>query len=304
MPDQADNLRRLLRHMEERGWRPEEVAGRPPRVRRARTVAITGGKGGVGKTSLAVNLGLALAASGRKTLLVDVDLGLASADLLLGLAPERSLAEVVLDDLPVRQALVRLPAGLDFLPGVAGVAQMADLAPVARQKLLAALAGLEDDYDFILLDTAAGAGESVRAFLRGADGVLAVATPEPAAITDAYALVKLLAAEGQSGVGLAVNMARSEREAQRVGERFAAVARQYLGAEIELLGSVPFDWQMAAAARQRRALLVAAPFAPASIAIRKLAAGLCRWAAPAGAAADRDAARGGVIALLRQAVGL
>jgi len=297
VPDQADSLRGLLRRMEALGWRAP--AGRPERPRRARTVAVTSGKGGVGKSSLAVNLGLALASSGREVLLVDADLGLASADLLLGLSPEATLAEVTLDDLPVRQALVPVAPGLDLLPGVAGVAELADLSPVARQQLIAALAALEDDYDLVLVDTAAGAGEGVRAFLRAADRVLVVATPEPAAVTDAYALVKLLRAEGQAELGLAVNMARSEREGRRVAERVAQVARRYLEAELELLGSVPFDWQVAAAARARRPLLAAAPYAPASHAVRTLAGRLVRWALPATEARGR----GGLVGLLSRAVG-
>lgn len=298
MPDQADNLRRLLQRLEDQGWRPQ--VERPEGSRRARIIAVTGGKGGVGKSSMAVNLGLSLANSGRKVLLVDADLGLASADLLLGLAPKVTLAEVALDGMPVRDALVRVTPGFDLLPGVAGVAELADMTPVARQVLISSLSGLDNEYDVILVDTAAGAGESVRAFLRAADRVLVVATPDPAAITDAYALVKLLSNEGVTGLGLAVNMARSEREGQRVAERIAFVARQYVGAELELLGSVPFDWEASSATRARRPVLLTAPYAPASIAVRRVAARLVEWALPAAELRERS----GLVGFLARAVGM
>jgi flagellar biosynthesis protein FlhG len=297
VPDQAENLRQLVQRLNAQG--PRAWPDRPVRARRARTVAVTGGKGGVGKSSLAVNLALALAGSGTRTLLVDADLGLASADLLLGLAPRASLAEVALDGLDARESLLAVAPRLDLLPGVAGVAELADLSPVARQGLIAALAGLEADYDLVLVDTAAGAGENVRAFLRGADRVLAVATPDPAAVTDAYALVKLLTAEGRGGLGLAVNLVRSEAEGDRIAERVALVARQYLGVGLDLLGSVPFDWQAAAAVRARRPLLAAAPYAPASLAIRRIAERLGRWALPSAEARER----GGLAAWLGRAVG-
>ncbi|HOX05729.1 MAG TPA: P-loop NTPase [Planctomycetota bacterium] len=292
MPDQAEGLRQLVRRLNVQGPRPRP--DEPAPGRRARTVAVTGGKGGVGKSSLAANLGLALAAAGRRTLLVDADLGLASADLLLGVRPRATLAEVALDGLEVREALVPVAPRLDLLPGASGVADLADLTPVARQTLIASLAGLDGEYDVLLVDTAAGAGEQVRAFLRAADRVLAVTTPDPAAVTDAYALFKLLAAEGHRGLGLTVNMARSEDEGARVAGRIAQVARRYLGAEIELLGSVPFDWQAAAAVRARRPLLTAAPFAPASHAVRRIGERLKSWALPA----VREGERGGLMAWL------
>jgi len=297
VPDQADSLRQMVRRLNAVG--PRAWAERPERQRRTRTVAVTGGKGGVGKSSLAVNLGLALAGSGTRTLLVDADLGLASADLLLGLSPRASLAEVALDGLPAREALVAVAPRLDLLPGAAGVAELADLSPVARDGLIAGMAGLEADYDLVLVDTAAGAGESVRAFLRAADRVLVVAAPDPAAVTDAYALVKILSAEGLTGLGLAANMVRSEDEGRRITGRIAQVAGQYLGVGLELLGSVPFDWQAAAATRARRPLLAAAPYAPASLAVRRMAERVRSWALPVA----REGERGGLVRWLGRAVG-
>lgn len=304
MPDQAENLRRLVRRLEARRGRQVVAAKREPAGRRGRVIAVSGGKGGVGKSSLAVNLGLAIAGSGRRVLLVDADLGLASADVLLGIEARYSLAEVALDEVPASQAVVRVAGGLDLLPGSSGVAEMADLKPVQLERLVAELARLERTYDAILVDTAAGAGEAVRSFLRAADRVVIVTTPEPPAITDAYALAKMLAREDQRQLGVAVNMARSEREGARVASRLAAVARQYTGIHLEELGAVPFDWEVAAAVRERRPLLVGRPRAAASVALRRLAARVWRWARPTASEMDARGAGSGVLAgVLRRAAG-
>jgi flagellar biosynthesis protein FlhG len=245
-------------------------------------VAVSGGKGGVGKSSLALNIGVAMAGAGRKVLLVDADLGLASLDVLLGLQPECSLAEVALDDRPLSDALVRIMPGLDLLPGASGVSAMADLGPVPVGQLLAGLSRMDSAYELVIVDTAAGAGEQVRAFLRAADRVAVVTTPEPTSITDAYALAKILTGERQSRLGLIVNMARSDREACRVADRLVEVARSYFDGRIEKLGTVPYDWQVGAAVRERRPLVSCRPVAPAAVAIRRLAGSLWRWAQPQG----------------------
>jgi flagellar biosynthesis protein FlhG len=277
MSDQAESLRRLVRQLESRAGRRLAPAGRAARPAGGRLIAVSGGKGGVGKSSLAVNLGLAMSATGRRVLLVDADLGLASLDVMLGVRAEYSLAEVALDDVPAERAVVRVAGGLDVLPGASGVAEMADLTPVRRQRLLAELTRLESRYSAILLDTAAGAGEEVRAFLRAADAVIVVTSPEPTAITDAYALAKLLAAEGQTRLGSVVNMSRSRREGERVGARLCEVALKYTGARIEQLGAVPFDWEMAAAVRERRPVLLGRPRSAASNALRRVAARTWHW---------------------------
>jgi flagellar biosynthesis protein FlhG len=301
MPDQAESLRQLVRQLEARGGCQVRASARPLSKRRARVVAVSGGKGGVGKSSLSVNLGLALAASGRRVLLVDADLGLASIDVLLGVQAEYSLAEVALDELPAGSALVRVAEGLDLLPGASGVAEMTALKPIQLDHLLAELTRLESGYEVVLIDTAAGAGEDVRAFLRAADRVVIVTNPEPTAITDAYALSKLLAREGQRQLGLVVNMARSEREGQRVATRLAAVGRRHAGLEIVQLGAVPFDWEVAAAVRERRPVLIGRPRAAASGAIRRVAASAWRWFQPRRGERERGTARMGLAGMFRRA---
>ncbi len=304
MSDQAENLRRLVRHLEKGKDYQVAAPARPLRRRRSRVIAVSGGKGGVGKSSVAVNLGLAMAATGRRVLLVDADLGLASLDVMLGLDARNSLADVVLDGLPAGQAVARIAGGLDLLPGASGVAEMTSLKPIQLDHLLAELTRLEGNYEVILVDTAAGAGGEVRAFLRAADRVVVVTTPEPTAITDAYALSKLLSRDGQRDLGVVVNMARSEREGQKVAARLAAVARRYAGVEIAQLGAVPFDWQVAAAIRERRPVMLGRPRCAASVALRRTASGVWRWAQPRQQELGEVGARQGLAGIFRRAVGM
>ena len=304
MADQAENLRRLVRSLEKSSAYQVAAPGRPARVRRSRVIAVSGGKGGVGKSNTSVNLGLAMAAAGRRVMLVDADLGLASLDVMLGLEAAASLADVALDELPAAEALVRVAGGLDLLPGASGVAEMTSLKPIHLDRLLAELARLEENYDVVLVDTAAGAGEDVRSFLRAADRVLIVTNPEPTAITDAYALAKLLTREGQRDLGVLVNMARSEREGARVAARLAAVARRYAGVEIAQMGAVPFDWHVAAAVRERKPVLLGRPRSAASVALRRAAAGIWRWAQIRRDEAAAPTGKRGLAGVFRRAVGM
>jgi flagellar biosynthesis protein FlhG len=303
MHDQAENLRRLVRRLEQSRGCQVPTPARAAHCRRSRVVAVSGGKGGVGKSSISLNLGLAVAAAGRRVLLVDADLGLASLDVLLGLEAPASLADVALDELPASRAVVRVAGGLDLLPGASGVAEMTSLKPIQLDRLQAELTRLERNYDLVLLDTAAGAGEDVRCFLRAADRVVVVTNPEPTAITDAYALCKLLAREGQRELGVLVNMARSEREGRLVAERLSAVARKFAGVEVAGLGAVPFDWQVAAAVRERRPVLLGRPRSAASVALRRSAAGVWRWAQPRRGEAAASGERRGLAGAIRRGVG-
>jgi len=305
MADQAESLRRLVRELESRHGRQVVSAARPSAVRRARVVAVTGGKGGVGKSSVALNLGLAMANNGRRVLLVDADLGLASLDVMTGVHAPASLAEVALDELPASRAVVSLTRGLDLLPGSSGVAEMADLKPIQIDRLMAELARLESNYDVVLIDTAAGAGEEVRSFLRAADRVLIVTNPEPTAITDAYALAKLLAREGQGNLGVLVNMARSEREGRVVASRLAGVAARYARVQIRQIGAVPFDWSVNTAVRERRPVLVSNPRSMASNALRRVAAVLWQWIQPGSSEQQgHGQPRPGLAGIMRRAVGV
>src|SRR5918992_1295006 len=201
------------------------------RHRRASVIAITSGKGGVGKSNIAVNLAIKFATVGKDVVLLDADLGLANADVLCNIDLPTNLSHVIARKKELREVMVKAPGGFSLIGGASGLARMADLTDADRQRLVDALAELEERADVILIDTGAGISPNVLTFTRAADHVLVVTTPEPTAITDAYAVVKVVSKRGAGKssyyepagrrVSLLVNQARSPGEAKVVYDRIA-----------------------------------------------------------------------------------
>ena len=241
-------------------------------VPRASVIAITSGKGGVGKTNLAVNLAITLSAAGKRVVLLDADLGLANADVLCNIDLPANLSHVIARRKELGEVLVQAPGGFSLIGGASGLARMADLTDADRQRLVDALGELEQKADVILIDTGAGISPNVLAFTRAADHVLVVTTPEPTAITDAYAVVKVVSRDhAERRISLLVNQARNPNEARIVHERIARVARQFLGVSVLDAGSVPEDEQVSLAVRKRTPFVLASPRSPASHAVTQLA---------------------------------
>ena len=161
-------------------------------VHSVQVIAVTGGKGGVGKTTVAVNLSLALAELGRRVVLLDGDLSLANIDVLLGLAPQYTLADLIDGHCELSDVLVPGPGGVRIVPAASGIPSMARLSPAQHAGLIQAFSEIGDSLDVLVIDTAAGIGDSVVSFVRAAQEVLLVVSDEPTSITDAYALIKLL----------------------------------------------------------------------------------------------------------------
>lgn len=260
--DQAAELRKLA----------AELGRADPDGRSARVLAITSGKGGVGKTNVAVNLAARLATMSRRVLLLDADMGLANADVLCNTTAQSNLAHVVAGRRRIEDVLLEGPGGFTLIPGASGLARMADLSEFERAQVLTSLGPIEADHDLILIDTGAGIGAGVLSYLLAADEMLVVTTPEPTAVTDAYALIKAVSRRKDAPcISLLVNFARDRREGRRVYERINAVCRRFLGVCLLDAGHIVQDSRVPAAVRARRPFVLAEPDCQASACITRLA---------------------------------
>jgi flagellar biosynthesis protein FlhG len=258
---QADRLRLIA---------SGQASFQPPR-RSARTIAVASGKGGVGKTNLAVNLGLALARRGVATTIIDLDLGLANIDIVLGIHAPLTLREVVDGRCSLEHALVAAPYGLRVLCGGSGILELANLGRQQQEQLIAALARLDELADVVLLDIGAGIAPTSLRFIGAAGEVMVVTTTEPTAMADAYALIKLVHRQAPATIfNLVVNQVGRRDEAQEVALTLMSVARRFLGATIHPLGYLPWDERLTSAVKQRAPVLVAHPRAPFSVAVERL----------------------------------
>jgi flagellar biosynthesis protein FlhG len=248
-----------------------------------RVIAVSGGKGGVGKTTVAVNLATALAQAGSRVMLLDGDLGLANVDVLLGLAPRYTLAHVLAGERTLEEILLETPSGLRVAPAASGVARMASLGPAEHVALVRAFSGLASQLDTLIVDTSAGIADGVLQFSQAAQHVLVVLRDEPASITDAYALIKVLSRErGVQRFRVVVNMTREPGQGMAVFQRLQRVALRYLEVAVEYVGEIPDDLWLGRAVREQRPVLDAYPSSRAAIAFKKLARAADKWPIPAG----------------------
>lgn len=242
------------------------------RSRVARVVAVTSGKGGVGKTNISVNLAIAMAQLGKRVVLVDLDLGLANADILLDMTPRYNLSSVIFGRKTIEEVLAPAVGGIRVVPGACGIDQLANLGDAERAVLLAGFESLQRQADFLILDTGAGISRNTTTFLSAADDIIVVTMPEPTAIVDAYAVIKMIAREPDHGdLHILMNQTTSRHEAERFANGIAVTAHRLLSAYVEKLGYVVTDSRVGASVRQRRPFLLAYPSSPASECVRSIA---------------------------------
>jgi flagellar biosynthesis protein FlhG len=252
-----------------------EVAATTPTLALAtpRVLAIASGKGGVGKTNVTANLALALARRGQRVCVLDADLGLANIDVVLGISPRESLLHVLRGERRLADVIVDAPGGIRVIPAASGVAELTALDSAQQLQLLDELDTLDDGLDVLLVDTAAGISNNVLYFTAAAAEVLVVITPEPTAITDAYALIKLLATHhGRQEFLVLVNMAAGAADARAAYGRLARVAERFLRVRLEYEGYIPLDDAVPRAVREQRPLMLSVPCTPAGLALDALAA--------------------------------
>jgi len=241
--------------------------------RGCRVIAVTSGKGGVGKTNIAVNLGLVMARRGHRVLVFDADMGLANVDVLLGLIPQHTLVHLLYGQKTLSEIVIEGPEGLKIVAsGSGGVQELANLNDAQRAKFLQALEGLQDEADVILVDTGAGLSRNVLAFAMAAQEVVLVTTPEPTALMDAYGVIKVLNMEKKDPViRVIVNMAGSQSEADEAGRKLVVLSKRFLDVDIEYAGFVPRDMAMLRAVREQRPVCLGTAATPAGTSISRLA---------------------------------
>ena len=244
-----------------------------------RTLAVTSGKGGVGKSTVAANLAVALAELGARVVLFDGDLAQANLDLLLGVSSRWDLGHVLRGEKTLEQIVVEGPAGVRLVPAASGDRDLADLDDFRREGLYRELSRLAKDADLLVVDTASGASRLTSQFARAATELIVVTTPEPTSYSDAYGLIKVLAAQGLGVTpSTLVNRAASLEEAEEVAHNLASLTRRFLGLNVESLGAIPDDPAVTQAIRRQEPVITAVPKSPAAIAFRVLASRL--WARP------------------------
>jgi flagellar biosynthesis protein FlhG len=254
-------------------------ASRPVKV-----IAVTGGKGGVGKTTVSANLAVAIAAQGRDVMLVDADLGLANVDVVLGLNTRFHLGHVVSGECALEDAIVTGPHGLQIVPAASGIKRMANLSDTEQAGIIRAFSDLYHRVDVMIVDTAAGLHDSVLTFSQAAQHVLVVVCDEPASITDAYALIKVLSRDhGVQRFQILANQTRRSGEGPELFQKISRVCDRFLNVTLEFAGSVPFDDYLRRAVQRQSAVVEAYPASISSVALKNLAVKADKWSVPQGA---------------------
>ena len=265
---------------------PTQAAG----LRRARApqpvrvIAVTGGKGGIGKTSVSVNLACAFGQAGKQVLLLDGDLGLANVDVMLGLQPSYNLSHVLEGKCSLEDTLLPGPCGIHVVPASSGRKRMSELTAVEHAGLVNAFSELQRPLDTLIVDTAAGISDSVITFSKASQEIVCVICNDPSSLTDAYALIKVLSREcGVSRVQVLSNMAASSHEGREVYDNLRRVTERFLDVTLNYLGCIPSDDWLRRAVRKQRAVVDVYPNSPSAESFRQLAKKADLWTPPNGA---------------------
>lgn len=236
-----------------------------------RSFSFTSGKGGVGKTNIVINLAIQLARKGKKVFIIDADLGLANIDIMLNIAPEYTIEDVLMGKKHIKDVIMEGPLGISILPASSGISDMQSLSGQQQMLMLKALSSLKMHYDYLLIDTGAGIASNVLRFNAAADEICVVTNPEPTAITDAYALMKIMSIQYQvNSFNLIVNQS-APAEAWDVFNRLVNVLNRFLSVKLELIGSIPRDPNFIKAVKKQTPLSILVPTSSTSKSFEKIA---------------------------------
>ncbi len=246
-----------------------------------KVIAVSGGKGGVGKTNVSLNTSISLAKQGKRVLVLDADLGLANVDVMLGLRVQRNLSHVLSGECDLDDIIIKGPAGINIIPATSGTQSMVDLTPSEHAGLIRAFSDMQTKFDILIVDTAAGISDMVLSFCRASQDVLLVVCDEPTSITDCYALMKLLSRDhGLFKFKVVANMARSPKEGQNLFAKLSKVTDRFLDVTLELVAVIPYDENIRKSVRKQQAIVEAYPDSPASIGFKTLAKNIISWPVP------------------------
>lgn len=261
---QAKALRKVIG--EERGSTDrKEQSLKEKSLGPVRVIAVTSGKGGVGKTNVVANLAYCLCQLKQRVLILDADMGLANLDVLLGLIPKYTIRDVLVGEKTLEEIMIEGPGGMKILPACSGVQELTELTAQQRMVLLSQLESLNERTDVLLIDTAAGISSNVTFFNTMANQIVVVASPEPTSINDAYAMIKVLSTRyGEKYFNLLVNFAHSELEGLEVYRQLCTVTERFLNLSIRYLGFIPIDTHIQKAVKQQRAVTELFPNCSAS----------------------------------------
>ena len=265
MIDQAERLRELCGQTES-----SEVS------MNARVIAIASGKGGVGKSNFAVNLAVQMCKLGKKVVIIDADFGLANIEILLGVAPKHSVSDVLVGKVDIEDALTTGPHGCLFLSGGTGLAALNEVSDAQLRRLTNGFLSLDSQADCIIIDTRAGLSNAVINFVKAAEDIIIITTPDPTAIADAYALIKSIKKSmlELEQIKLVVNCASCKDEALDVFNKLSSVSHRFLGIELRLLGFIPYDPFLIKAVRKQKPVSILYPFSESANSINEISAGL------------------------------
>jgi len=267
--DQASTLREMAK---ENGSTPSLK-----KEKRTKVIAITSGKGGVGKTNVVANLALSLSMLGKKVVIFDADLGLANIDVLLGLIPRYDIQHVLQGEKRLDEVMLNGPEGIKIIPASSGIQELTEMNEEQKMRLLSEFDILDKDVDILLIDTAAGISSNVMYFNIAAQEIIVIVSGEPTSITDAYAMMKVMSLKyGEKHFRLIVNSVRDENEGKEVFHKLSTVADKFLDVSIDYLGFIPFDEKMLTAVKQQKALVDIFPHTAGSRAFRRLAKEISR----------------------------
>jgi flagellar biosynthesis protein FlhG len=246
-----------------------------------RVIAVTSGKGGVGKTNISVNLAASLSLAGQRVMLMDADLGLANVDVLLGLEPHFDLQHVISGEKSLDEIIVEGPLGIHVVPASSGVERMAELTSVEHASLISAFSELEQPIDVLIVDTAAGIADGVVSFPKACQEVIVVVCDEPTSLTDAYALIKVLSMRhGIKQFQILANMVKDESQGLNLYEKLLNTTDRFLEVGLKYLGAVPFDEQLRQSVRAQKPVVEAYPRSPAAKALVRIGEKINRWPLP------------------------